>query len=223
MRAPVFALVISLASAGCYESHLVSDAAMFDGGPRPPRGAYAIPFAPEPNSGTPTMLGDDQLTTAVPIGFSFRFFGATHTTLEISSNGFVTFAPDATDSACCSGLTIPSHDRADGIIAYAWTDLFPPGGGSITHETRGTAPNRRFVLSATSQSWCCDMGNPRVTTQLILHEGTDFIEIHTARQDGGHVYTQGVEDDRGTMALFRPGRVATDFALTNDAVLFVTY
>lgn len=219
------AVLVSFTLAGCYDSHRLGDGSVrpLDGGPRPAPGAYAIAFAPEAPGGTRTMLGDDQLTTPIPIGFSFRFFDTTHTSLVLSSNGFVTFQTMSTSSGCCSGSVIPMTDGLDGVVAFAWTDLFPPGGGSLTHEVRGVAPNRRFVVSATDQSWCCDTGNPRVTTQLILHEGTDFIEVHTTRQSAGHTYTQGVEDTRGRVAFFRPGRVAADFALSNDGVLFVTY
>ncbi len=225
MRAILAATVLSAALVGCYDSHRVGEGSPFlsDGGPRPAPGAYAIPFAPEPAGGTPITLSDDQLTTAIPIGFSFRFFDSTQTDLVVSSNGFVSFQTGTSNSGCCSGSRIPMSDGIDGVIAYAWTDLFPPGGGSLTRDLRGTAPNRRFVLTVTDQSWCCDRNVPRVTTQLILHEGNDLIEVHTTRQAGGHTYTQGVEDVLGRRAFFRPGRVAADYGLMNDGVLFVTY
>lgn len=207
--------------AGCYTSHSV------DGGPvdaaRPPPGAYEIPFAPLASGGRSIALNDDALSDRIPIGFSFRFFDETHTELVVSSNGFVTFTDELMGSGCCRGLTIPANDEVDDLVALAWTDLFPPGGGSITHETRGSAPNRVFVLTLTDQSWCCDTNQPRVTSQLALYEGTDFIEVHTTGQSAGHTYTQGVEDAAGRRAFFRPGRVAADYALTRDGVRFVTY
>lgn len=200
-----------------------SDAASGDASLRPGPGAYPIPFAPEFAGGTVIALADDALSAPIPIGFSFRFFETTHTSLLISSNGFVTFATASTSAGCCFGPPIPAPDVVNDVIAYGWTDLYPPSGGSITYETRGVAPNRRFVVTVTDQPWYREQTVPRVTAQIILREGTDSIEIHTTRLGTGPVYTQGVENASGCAALFIPGRVATNFALANDGVLFVTY
>lgn len=209
-------LVLPLFATACYESHDSSDG----GGALPP-GAYEIDFAMEAISGTPLSLGDDDVSPRIPLGFTFRFFERTYTSVAVSSNGFLSFAPSG-DSGCCSGGTIPSNDGVDAIIAYAWTDLFPPGGGRLVTETRGRAPNRRFVLTASNQSWCCD-SEPRVTARVILHEGSDRIEVHVAEQSAGHTYTQGVEDEGGARAFSLPGRVSNDYSLRRDGVLFITY
>jgi hypothetical protein len=109
------------------------------------------------------------------------------------------------------------------LIAAAWTDLYPPGGGMVTYQTRGTSPNRRFVVTYSNVPWCCGTGPGQVTTQVILYEGLNSIEIHSTMVNGGHTYTQGVENATGTQAYFRTGRVAADFTLSNDAVRFYTY
>lgn len=187
----------------------------------PSPGAYVIPFAPEPGGGTPIVLGDDELSAPIPLGFTFRFFDVAHTEVIVGSNGFLTFEPSWWPGIE-HGPAIPSFDRNNDVIAYAWTDLFPPGGGSITAETRGEAPSRRFVLTVTDQAWCCT-GPPRVTAQVILYEGSGYVEIHTTSLAAGNRYTQGVENASGCTAYFLPGRVGEDFALTDDAVRFVTY
>lgn len=102
----------------------------------------SIPFAPEPGPFANTVPAcDDCMFDGLPIGFSFTFFGNTHTTFNISTNGFIGFTP-GTSQGCCSGRPIPSADRIDNIIAAAWTDLYPPGGGGVFYETRGRAPSR---------------------------------------------------------------------------------
>lgn len=182
----------------------------------------AIAFAPEPGPfANRLVLDDDQTTGALPIGFEFRFFGIGYSQFNLSSNGFVSFEPDALNG-CCSGGVIPSDDGMNNLIALAWTDLYPPGGGEIAYETRGAAPNRRLVVSFSGTSWCCDVGVPRVTTQLIIRERKGVIEIHTTHQDPGHIYTQGVENATGTVAGFIAGRVAADYGLDRDAVRFTT-
>jgi hypothetical protein len=194
---------------------------------RPPPGAYPIPFAPLATTGTGTVNADDTTSGLVPIGFSFRFFSNTYTQANISSNGFLGF--DATTpQGCCNGLRVPTSDTVDNVIAAAWTDLYPPGSplapNAVTYETRGTAPNRVFVVSWTDVPWCCGgSGGPRVTTQIVLHETTDEIHIFTTTQSAGHVYTQGAENADGTVAYFIPGRSSADYALTHDGVAIFTY
>ena len=120
----------------------------------------------------------------------------------------------------CIGGLLPSDDGVNNIIALAWTDLYPPGGGQISYETRGSAPNRRLIISYTAVPWCCEVGVDRVTSQVILYERRSLIEIHTTHQDAEHIYTQGVENADGTVAAFLSGRMAADYGLVNDAVRF---
>jgi hypothetical protein len=184
--------------------------------------ATLIPFAPEPGPFANVLgLGDDETTGPLPIGFEFTFFGNQYTQFFLSSNGFMGFDPDI-PNGCCDGGVIPSDDGLNNLIALAWTDLFLPAGGEIAYETRGTAPNRRLIVSYTNVPLFGESAT--VTTQVILYEKKDVIEIHTAHQDLAvdHVYTQGIENADGTVAAFIPGRVDANYSLTNDAVRFTT-
>ena len=186
----------------------------------------SIPFDPEPGpfAHSAGLFCDDCVAGNLPIGFSFTFFGNTFTTFNASANGFIGFSlpgTGLTGHGCCSGRTIPSADETNNIIAAAWTDLYPGGGGDVRYETRGRAPNRYLVVAYENVPWCCGPGN-HVTTQIILYEGTNAIEIHTPNQSAGHIYTQGVENENGTQAAFRAGRVAANYGLTNDGVRFTT-
>jgi N-acetylneuraminic acid mutarotase len=162
---------------------------------------------------------DDCLYQSLPVGFNFVFFGNTYSTFNLSTNGFISFG-SGSDAGCCSGRTIPLNDDYNNIIAAAWTDLYSPGGGGIFYETRGQAPNRILVVAYDNLPWYEEEGVNRVTTQIILYEGTNNVEIHTANQSVGHTYTQGVEDATGTQAVFVPGRVAANYGFVNDAVRF---
>jgi hypothetical protein len=185
--------------------------------------ATIVPFAPEPGPFTHVLRLDDDATTGpLPIGFSFTFFGQRHTEFNLSSNGFIGFDPDM-PHGCCNGEVIPSDDGLNNLIAAAWVDLLPPAGGSIAYETRGTAPDRRLVVSYRDVPVFAD--DATVTAEIILYERKSAIEIHTARLDRSeffHVYTQGVENAAGTVAGFIPGRVAENFSLVRDAVRFTT-
>lgn len=203
--------------------------------------ATAIPFAPEP--GLAANLGpacDDCVMLDVPIGFSFTYFGKQYTALDISSNGFVRFGEvDPTyreNSGCCAGALIPLDEGASGlhgqnnVVAIAWSDWNASDEGRIRYETRGTEPNRRFVVEFVDVPECCE-DTPtasRVTAQLILFEGSNAVELHTASLTPLSAYgftrsiTQGVEDAAGAVAAYLPGRVQAPLKLTNDAVRFTT-
>jgi hypothetical protein len=180
-----------------------------------------IPFAPE--TGTPANLGpvcDDCVMNDVPIGFDFQFYGQSYSTLQISSNGFLRFNPANNDSGCCSGRVIPLNDLWNNIIAFGWTDLNPSGelGGRLRYETRGTAPNRRFVMLADEVRYFGGAGI-NLHQWVVLHEGSNVIEIHTDVMTP-RVITQGIENADGTDAAFVAGRVATTFSLDDDGVRF---
>jgi hypothetical protein len=184
-------------------------------------GVQQIPFQAGPtNLANLGPVCDDCVMNDVPIGFNFTFYGNTYSTLQISSNGFVRFAPPNNDSGCCSGRPIPLNDLWNNIIAFAWTDLNPSGalGGRLRFETLGTAPNRRWVLHADSVRYFGGT-ETNLIQWLILHEGSNVIEIHTQLMTP-RVITQGIENIDGTIAHFVPGRVATTFSLTNDGVRF---
>jgi hypothetical protein len=211
-----------------------------------------IPFAPEAGPflpirgcngecvlGEPDEFGDPKYDASgtpigFPIGFNFTFFGNTYDRFFWSTNGFVTFNAGQYDG-CCEGYVIPSPDlgwdgstefAVNNLIALAWADLQPLA-GEVGYATRGTAPNRRLIVNLNNVQGYLDpsWGIPSdfsVTAQLILHETTNVIEIHTTSmvQSAFMRVTQGVENADGTEALFIEGRVNDFFSLTNDAVRF---
>ena len=187
-----------------------------------PYSVAAIGFAPE---GAPSAnngpICDDCVMFNVPLGFDFAFYGVAYSTLNISSNGFVGFG-SSLGNGCCRGGMIPSNDVTNNIIALGWSDWRPQlVSGGIKYETRGEAPNRRFVLQFNNVPEFGSTG--RLTTQLILYEETHNIEIHTtslATFRSDHLVTQGIENSTGTLALSLPGRVRTFLKITNDGVRF---
>jgi hypothetical protein len=177
-------------------------------------------FNPEDISGSGSIisLSDDQVSTALPIGFDFTFYQDTYTTFYISSNGFITFDSGG-DSGCCSGQNLPNSNTPNNLIAFAWDDLFPPGNGTIRYATLGTAPNRVLIVDVVDLPFCCD-SNAQVTTQVKIFEGTNRIEIHSADVTGSPM-TQGIENVDGTDALPVPGRNGESISVTNDVVAFI--
>lgn len=171
------------------------------------------------STGSSVYLSDDSVSGALPIGFDFEFYGTTYSDFYISSNGFISFTP-TTSSGCCSGRNLPDNGWGD-IIAFAWTDLYPPGGnGAIYYETIGTAPNRTLVMSFENVADCCN-DSSSVSTQVLLHETSQQIDIQTDFFNlAGRTSTMGIQGGNPRVASTLIERNSTGFVLNDDAVRF---
>ncbi|HEY3246520.1 MAG TPA: thrombospondin type 3 repeat-containing protein [Phycisphaerae bacterium] len=150
-------------------------------------------------SGTGLALGDDVVSGAIPIGFTFNFYGVPYTTLYVGSNGFLTFLAGGSQG-CCNGQAIPNAGSPNGMIAGWWDDLYPPGGGSIRYQALGSPGSQRFIVQFKNVPHFPNGGLS--TFQFKLFEGTDVIEVHyQAAPAGNHVNTAGIEDQTGTIGL----------------------
>ncbi len=176
-------------------------------------------YNPVSGSGTQVFLADDQISAAQPIGFDFNFYGTNYSHFYISSNGFITFNAGSSDG-CCSGLFIPHYTtNPSNLIAFAWDDLYPPGNGSIDYFTTGVSPSRKLIVNFTNIPACCN-SVPKVSSQIILYEGTNIIEIHSSSVDLP-LGTMGVVNNVGTFATAVPERNANTFSISNDFVQFI--
>jgi hypothetical protein len=178
----------------------------------------AIPFAPVSGSGTSPIAGDDAVSAAVPIGFSFPFYGNTYTNVFVGTNGFITF-DNSGQSGCCSGDLMPANTgfTPNNVIALAWEDL-NAGAGQIT--TFNLSSPSRFVVQFNGVPFFG--GSATVTGQIILYaNGT--IEVHNTNIGNGGFdnTTQGIENSTGTLATVVPGRNAQPWTAVNDAFRFL--
>jgi hypothetical protein len=181
-------------------------------------------------------ITDDGIAADVPVGFDFSFYGNTYSKLNVYSNGFVTFGPAVKDrDGFYRGGVIASSANPNNLIAFAWMDWSPqvPLDG-VRYETRGTAPNRRFILQFTDVPEYHSTG--RVTSQLVLSEGSNDITIYTKSMsisNSGNKWTQGIENADGTNALYdsiqvpfdgswvpRVSTFFTNISLSQDAIRF---
>jgi|GEM_PF-1662912 len=154
-------------------------------------------------TGTPLTLGDDD-GQFVPIGFTFNFFGDDHTAVAVTSNGYLTFSPD--DLTDFSNDPIPTTFTPNDMIAVLWDDLNPSSGGTVHHQTLGTAPNRRFIAQWTDVP---QFGNSDMNTfEAVLFEAGSQIELRygTISAEGfAGDYTVGFENQDGTDGVSVPG------------------
>ena len=209
-----------------------------------------VAFAPEPiPSIAPFPLKPDGYIpdSFVPLGFSFTFHGKTYDKVNVFSNGFLMFGtvPPLPADGFFKGGVIAGASNPNNIIALAWTDWSPelvPDG--IRYETRGTAPNRKFILqfnnvpeyASTSKVGAIKPGVGMLMAQVVLYEGSNDIVMYTNTMNltnSSNRYTQGIENVDGTQAKYdsiqnpttgvwspRVAKFFTNIRLTNDAVRF---
>jgi len=113
-------------------------------------------------TGTPLALtdGSDQ---QVAIGFPFRSFEVETSDVWISDDGRLFFGGSFTD---------PS--------VFGFDDDLDPTTGTIYYETRGTAPNQRFIVQYQGLEFTGDPGAGTVTFQMILNEGSNDVLMQYA-------------------------------------------
>jgi len=185
-----------------------------------------VPFAPEAiPSIAPSNLTDDGYLDHVPLGFTFNFYGNGYSEVAVYSNGLIMFG-------FYRGDLIPFLANPNNVIAFAWTDWQPNKvPGSIRYETRGSEPNRRFLLQFTNVPEYGGRG--LLMMQLVLSESSNEITIYTNSMsitNSGNRVTQGVENLDGSAAAFDSvknpvngvvsPRVKGFFSLSNDALRF---
>ncbi len=180
----------------------------------------AIPYqAYTPGADIAVTLTDDDVTSALPIDFTFNFFGTPYTQFYIGSNGLIGF-----NSASLGTYTpqlIPDATVPNSIIAFAWTDLNPASGGTITYLTTGTIPNRKLIVSYNNVN---RYGSAAVVNGRIeLSEGSDIIEIFTTEVSSG-TNTMGIENDNGSIGVPVAGRNKALWSVSSpEGVRFVPH
>jgi PKD repeat protein len=186
-----------------------------------PYGLAEIPFAPQPvnAAATTVQLFDDSFEN-IPLGFDFTFFGNTYQTVNVESNGYLTFGEG---SGSLGNQVLPDPILPNNLIAFAWDDLDPNFGadGTITYELMGTTPNQMLVVTFDSVPHYPGGANaPIVDVQVILFEGSDVIEMHITKiETDGNGMTQGIENIDGTLGLATSAGT-NDQPFTQDSIAY---
>ncbi len=157
------------------------------------------------------ITADDGYSGVFPIGFTFNFYGTNYTQLVIGSNGVINFNLALAGGYCPWPITAALLGNANmrNAICGPWCDILISAGGSITYSTAGVAPNRKFAVTwCGSRMYSCT--TQWTTSQIILYETSNLIEVHTANKticawNGGYAIT-GVHNAAGTAATVAPGR-----------------
>ena len=134
---------------------------------------------------------DDCYYNSIPIGFNFTYCGNTYTTLTASSNCWITLGQTLPFSSSLivntydadlsntstSGLAYP-YDLPRPILAALWMDVVTAG-PNVRYDTRGTAPNRVFIIEWSNCGFYSYSGKypPHISVEIKLYETTNNIDF----------------------------------------------
>lgn len=124
---------------------------------------------------------DDSMSSTIPIGFSFNYYGNTYTQLKACSNGFLTF--DLTTIADAGNVINNTYTLKS--IAPLWDDLDGTGGTAV-YTTTGAAGSRVFTFEWMNWKWNYNASAAGISFQVKLYETTNTIEF-VYRQEAGTV------------------------------------
>ena len=153
---------------------------------------------------------DDNLSDAVPIGFSFGYQGATFTNFLVSTNGFITLNTSTSATGGGSGtpynyinanLSATGATSSPAIIAPFYEDLVCQGNPNtalglstaIRYQTTGVSGSRILTVEWIGMESYQNAG-PNLNFQVKLYEGTNQIEFVYGVMEGfngtsGYLYS----------------------------------
>jgi hypothetical protein len=134
------------------------------------------------------VLGDDEMSLPISLGFDFPFYRQVFSSLRVSSNGFVAF--DArSQHGCCEGRELPDLGFGS-LIAPYWEDIDPTSGGTVMYGKNADT----FILRFDAVPHAERPAAGDTTWNLILHrDGTFFLDFERAIGDGG-IHTVGWQE-----------------------------
>ncbi len=176
---------------------------------------------------------DDIWGPAFTLPFNFCFFGTNYTSLQVGSNGVLTFTPQTTFCPWNTdpNITVPNPAFPIRNAIYGvYQDIDPsvdtPILKTINYQVLGTAPCRIFVVNYVNiAQFSCQLNQELQTSQIVLYETSNLIEIYikdrvpcTSWNEGSGVV--GIQNTAGTLGYTPPGRNLGTWTARNEAWRF---
>ncbi len=152
-------------------------------------------------TGTDLELIGDNMGAALPIGFSFPFCENSFTVISATTNGYLTFGPDLTDS---TDDAIPSIIDPNDLIAVFWDDqeIDQIEGDAVYYQLFGTPGSQYVVVEFLIRD---RYGSAPYRYEAVLYGNGDlkfqYNEMTTDLDGDGTSAAVGIENSRGTVGL----------------------
>ncbi len=155
---------------------------------------------------TSYQIDDDKVTLSFTGGFTFPFAGSSYSSVRVLTNGMLQFGTDNGFHRTYTNTTLPAAAPSNigggcaastptNVLMGYWMDLKPSpasgGGGTVTWQQKGTAPNRYFVVSWNAV-YQYNTSTP-YTFQIILYENGEFKYQYGNANASGSNATIGVQ------------------------------
>jgi hypothetical protein len=144
--------------------------------------------------GTALTLADNGVSSAVPLGFSFNYYGTSYNELRVFANGFLSFT---TTTSYSFNTAVPSVSMPNNSLYGFWDDLNPATTGGEVHYY---ANDGKFTVQYTNVARANNAGS-RVTFQIILLANGEIIYQYANVVGTLNSATVGMENSGGTTGL----------------------
>ena len=127
-------------------------------------------------------LEDDKCFYDIPLGFTYKGFGAETATISLSSNGVLFFG-----TQCTTALAgpLPSNLTTNAALYFFWTDLRDFGVNEFAeHRTVGNAPGRVFNLYFRNRLFSGTCGTDPVNVMISIHESSGLVKATYSGMSG---------------------------------------
>jgi subtilisin-like proprotein convertase family protein len=163
---------------------------------------------------TSTAAGDDGTESNIPIGFTFNYNNAAHTTVSVTTNGSIRIGNTAPGAWWGNSL----QSFSTNIIGVLWDDNDATG-GNIQYLTSGTAPNRTFTIQWTNVhiGGTGSSTNPTANFQVVLHETSNLIQFIYGSTSAAFVSTSasiGINGATGNFISVTPASPNATFSIS---------
>jgi len=161
--------------------------------------------------------------------FKFCFYGNTYDRLVIGENGVVSFDTSYAGQVCnWQVMPLPYvGNTANNNVPFPLNAIFGPyhdldilSGGSVSYQTIGSYPCRKFVISYNNVP-LYNCGSLSAKQQIVLYEATNVIEQYIDHKDVCNSWlagkaVQGIQNAAGSAAVSVSGRNGTTWTATSD-------
>ncbi len=155
----------------------------------------AYPLAQAATEGVPNT--DEGAANGIAIPFPFKFNGLPYTTVNISTNGFISLGSKLDTFDIYYANNLSSGPNGNGfnslasrpIIAPLWDDLDMQAATNIKYTTTGTTPNRIFTVQWTNAKWTWTATSASMSFQVKLYEVDNSIMFHYKPINAGTLST----------------------------------
>ena len=161
--------------------------------------------------GTPVTFttADDNNVQSIPIGFNFPYYGGTFSTVNICTNGWLSFTSTSTDF---TNDPLPNSAAPENLLAVFWDDLIP-----------GTSPARVFRYNDGTRFIVSWVGVPRLgsggpyTFQAILYPSGrvvyQYLDMQGTRLNEATIGIQNAARNDGLTAVHNANYVHNNLAV----------